>query len=296
MSVDLSDPRELTDANVTGHNGEKLGKVDNVYMDNETGRPEWASVKTGMFGSHVSLVPLATAEYRDGALQVPYSKQQVQDAPHHDPGKELSVDDERELFSHYGVEYGGDTATARSQETVTGGDQGQRAEHKHEHEHGGDEHSHARHAEAGTTGHDTSGPTTDNAMTRSEEELHVGTETQERGRARLRKYVVTENVTQTVPVSREEVRLEREPITENNAPAAHDGPAISEEEHEVVLHEERPVVGKETVAKERVRLGTETHHDEEQISDEVRKEQIDTDGDMSETAGTSREDSASGRR
>jgi uncharacterized protein (TIGR02271 family) len=290
MSVDLSDPRELTGANVTGHNGEKLGKVDNVYMDNETGRPEWASVKTGMFGSHVSLVPLATAEYRDGDLQVPYSKQQVQDAPHHDPGKELSVDDERELFSHYGVEYGGDTATARSQETVTGGDQGRRAEH------GGDEHSHARHADTGTTGHDTSGPTTDNAMTRSEEELHVGTETQERGRARLRKYVVTENVTQTVPVSREEVRLEREPITEDNAPAAHDGPAISEEEHEVVLHEERPVVGKETVAKERVRLGTETHHDEEQISDEVRKEQIDTDGDMSETAGTSREDSASGRR
>jgi uncharacterized protein (TIGR02271 family) len=293
MSVDLSDPRELTGANVTGHNGEKLGKVDNVYMDNETGRPEWASVKTGMFGGHVSLVPLATAEYRDGDLRVPYSKQQVQDAPHHDPGKELSVDDERELFSHYGVEYGGDTATARSEGTVTGGDQSRRAEH------GGDEHSehsHARHAEAGTTGHDTSGPTTDNAMTRSEEELHVGTETQERGRARLRKYVVTENVTQTVPVSREEVRLEREPITEDNAPAAHDGPAISEEEHEVVLHEERPVVGKETVAKERVRLGTETHHDEEQISDEVRKEQIDTDGDMSETAGTSREDSASGRR
>ena len=114
-------------------------------------------------------------------------------------------------------------------------------------------------------------------MTRSEEELHVGTETRERGRARLRKYVVTENVTQTVPVSREEVRVEREPITETNAPAAHDGPAISEEEHEVVLHEERPVVGKETVAKERVRMDTETQRSEEQVSDEVRKEQIEAD-------------------
>jgi uncharacterized protein (TIGR02271 family) len=267
MSVNLSDPRELNGANVTGRNGEKLGKVDNVYLDNDTQRPEWAAIKTGLFGGHVSLVPLATAEYRDGTLQVPHTKDEVQNAPHHDPDQELSVDDERELFTHYGVDYGGDTATARTHDTPTGGDdqtgghtrQGNRGEHE------------------GAVGHDTSGPTTDEAMTRSEEELHVGTETRERGRARLRKYVVTENVTQTVPVSHEEVRLEREPITESNAAAAHDGPAISEEEHEVVLHEERPVVGKETVAKERVRLGTETQHSEEQVSEQVRKEQVETD-------------------
>ncbi len=138
-------------------------------------------------------------------------------------------------------------------------------------------------------------------MTRSEEELHVGTETREAGRARLRKYVVTENVTQTVPVSREEVRVEREPITEENAPAAHDGPSISEEEHEVVLHEERPVVGKETVAKERIRMDTETHRDEEQVSDEVRKEQVEADtGEAGHgttgTRGSTHEDTATGRR
>jgi uncharacterized protein (TIGR02271 family) len=126
-------------------------------------------------------------------------------------------------------------------------------------------------------GHDTSGPTTDEAMTRSEEQLRVGTQQVEAGRARLRKYVVTENVTQTVPVSHEEVRIEREPITEGNAPAAHDGPAISEEEHEVVLHAEQPVVQKEAVPVERVRLGTETVREEQTVSDEVRKEQIETD-------------------
>jgi uncharacterized protein (TIGR02271 family) len=277
MAVNLRDPREMSGATVTGRDGEKLGKVETVYLDNETQRPEWAAVKTGLFGGHVSLVPLATAQYDDGHLQVPYTKDEVQNAPHHDPGQELSVEDERQLFTHYGVDYGGDTATARSQDTPTGGDTGMRDERAG----AGD-----RDGREGTVGHDTSGPTTDQAMTRSEEELHVGTETRERGRARLRKYVVTENVTQTVPVSREEVRIEREPITEENAPAAHDGPAISEEEHEVVLHEERPVVGKETVAKERVRMDTETHRDQEQVSDEVRKEQIEATDETDGAAGT----------
>jgi uncharacterized protein (TIGR02271 family) len=139
-------------------------------------------------------------------------------------------------------------------------------------------------------GHDTSGPTTDEAMTRSEEQLRVGTQQVEAGRARLRKYVVTENVTQTVPVSHEEVRIEREPITEANRPSATDGPAISEEEHEVVLHAEQPVVQKEAVPVERVRLGTETVREEQTVSDEVRKEQIDTHGDVYPADGPGQSD------
>jgi uncharacterized protein (TIGR02271 family) len=107
----------------------------------------------------------------------------------------------------------------------------------------------------------------------------VGTTTEEAGRARLRKYVVTENVTRTVPVSHEEVRVEREPITDGNVGNAMDGPAISEEEHEVTLHAERPVVDKEAVPVERVRLDTETVTDQVTVDETVRKEQIDTDGD-----------------
>ena len=99
-------------------------------------------------------------------------------------------------------------------------------------------------------GHDTSGPTTDQAMTRSEEQLKVGTEQVETGRPRLRKHVVTEQQTVTVPVSREEVRVEREPITDANRDQAVAGPDISEEEHEVVLTEERPVVRKEQIETE----------------------------------------------
>ena len=123
------------------------------------------------------------------------------------------------------------------------------------------------------------GIATDDALTLSEERVAVGTQTREAGRAKLRKYVVTENVTQTVPVQREEVRIEHEPITDANRGDAMSGPGISEDEHEVVLHEERPVVEKETVPVERVRLGTETVTDEVTVDEEVRKEHIETDGD-----------------
>jgi uncharacterized protein (TIGR02271 family) len=115
-------------------------------------------------------------------------------------------------------------------------------------------------------------------MTRSEEELRVGTAKRERGRARLKKYVVTEEVTQTVPLQREEVRVEREPITDANRDRATAGPDISEEEHEVVLHEEEVVTEKRAVPKERVRLDKDIVSDEQTVSEEVRKEQIDTDG------------------
>jgi uncharacterized protein (TIGR02271 family) len=108
--------------------------------------------------------------------------------------------------------------------------------------------------------------------------LAVGTEKQEAGRARLRKYVVTEQHSVPVPVKREKVTLEREPITDANVGAAMDGPSISEEEREVVLHEEKPVVQKEAVPVERVRLGKDTVTEQEQVTEEVRKERIEADG------------------
>ena len=131
-----------------------------------------------------------------------------------------------------------------------------------------------------------SGPETDEAMTRSEEHLRVGTATQEAGRVRLRKYVVTEQQSVQVPVTREEVRIEREPITDANRGDALEGPAISEEEHEVVLHAERPVVATEAVPVERVRLGTETVTEQEQVSGEVRKEQIELEDGVTTTGTT----------
>ena len=115
-------------------------------------------------------------------------------------------------------------------------------------------------------------------MSRCEEEVRVGTAARERGRVRLRKYVVTEHVQQTVPVRREEVRVEREPVTEANVEPATEGPPISEDEHEVTLYEEEPVVEKRTVPKERVRLEKDTVVEEDHVSEEVRKEQIEAEG------------------
>ncbi len=117
------------------------------------------------------------------------------------------------------------------------------------------------------------------AMTRSEEELEVGKTRREAGKARLRKYVVvTENVTTTVPVEREEVRVEREPIAASDVAGAGAEPEISVEEQEVVLHEEEPVVAKQVVSTERVRLAKETVGSEEQVSADLRKERIEAEG------------------
>jgi uncharacterized protein (TIGR02271 family) len=120
---------------------------------------------------------------------------------------------------------------------------------------------------------------TDDAMTRSEEQLRVGRRKVKRGRARLRKTVQTERATATVPVEREELRVERQPITDANRDQAMQGPELSEAEHEVVLHEQRPVVHKEVVPKERVRLGTEKVKDQRKVGRKLRKERIELEED-----------------
>jgi uncharacterized protein (TIGR02271 family) len=262
-------------SNVLDSEGNKIGSIGQLYLDDRTEDPSWATVKTGLFGTSESFIPLAEATVDGDDIRVPYTKDQVKDAPRLDPDGHLSETEEDRLFEHYGLgangAYTGTTGTAGVGTDSYTGTTGTSPVGTEDY----DDAAGAR----GAVGHDTSGPTTDDAMTRSEEQLHVGTESRETGRARLRKYIVTENVTQTVPVSREEVRVEREPITDANAGDALSGPDLSEEEHEVVLREERPVVEKETVPVERVRLDKETVTDQETVSEEVRKEQIETDGD-----------------
>jgi uncharacterized protein (TIGR02271 family) len=244
---------------LVGPDHNTIGKIDQVYLDRETGEPTFVAVKTGLFGMRSSLVPIDAAQSRGGHVQVPYGKDQVKDAPNIDADAELSEAEEQRLYEHYGLGYS--AYEGPDHETLAGRGRDERFQRD-------------------TVGRDTSGPTTDDAMTRSEEELRVGKTSREQGRARLRKYVVTEQVTTTVPVQHEEVRVEREPITESNVDQALKGPAISEEEHEVVLHAEEPVVEKRAVPKERVRLEKDTVTDERTVSDEVRKERIETDGDV----------------
>jgi uncharacterized protein (TIGR02271 family) len=235
--------------------GDKIGSIGQIYVDLSTGEPSWVTVRTGLFGMSESFVPLEGATDNGKDIMVNYDKDTVKDAPRIDADRDLSPDAEETLYAHYGMTSGsGDRDRNRDQDKDRDKDW-DRAKKGH-----------------------TSGTKTDEAMTVSEERLRVGTEKRESGRARLRKYVVTENVTTTVPVSHEEVRIEREPITEANRDDAMAGGDITSEEHEVDLSAERLVVDKDVVPVERVRMDVETVTEDQQVSEEVRKEQIEADG------------------
>jgi uncharacterized protein (TIGR02271 family) len=249
---DIDTVRTWRGRTMVDRDGGRIGTIDAIYLDDRTGQPEWALVNTGLFGTKSSFVPLAQATPTGNDVLVPYDKQLVKDAPRIDTDQHLSEAEEQRLWRHYGLDYDATDRDLPRRRRATGRD---------------------------TVGRDTSGPTTDDAMTRSEEELRVGTTQRERGRVRLRKYVTTEQEQVTVPVQRERVRVEREPITDANLDAATSGPDISEAEHEVVLREEEPVVEKRVVPRERVRLDKDTVTGEERVAEEVRKEQIDLDED-----------------
>jgi uncharacterized protein (TIGR02271 family) len=260
--------------------GDKVGTVQEIYLDDYTGKPEWALVNTGLFGSKSTFVPLQGASGADEGLRVAWDKQTIKDAPNLDVDQHLSEDEERTLYQHYQLSYEdvrGDTTTG-TETTGTGTGYAATDYTETTATTGRGDHT-TDTTDTGAPSYDTSGPTTDDAMTLSEERVNVGTETREAGRARLRKYVTTEEVTQTVPVSREEVRIEREPITDANRAEAYSGADLSEEEHEVVLREEVPVVNKEVVATERVRLDTDRVQDETTVTEEARREEVTLDED-----------------
>lgn len=243
---------------VMDSDGSKVGKIEEIYLDDETSQPEWLAVKTGMFGAKLGFIPLAEASEQGGSVRVPYSKAQVKDAPHVDADGALSQQEEAALYKHYNLDY----SESRSDSGLATGRRETRGDVTPQ-------------GSPGVVGNDVSGPETDSAMTRSEEELRVGTTQRETGRAKLRKYIVSENVSTTVPVSTERARVEREPITDANRSQAMAGAELSEEEHEVTLSSEEVVVDKTTVPKERIRLDKDVVTEQRQVTEEVRKEQID---------------------
>jgi uncharacterized protein (TIGR02271 family) len=113
----------------------------------------------------------------------------------------------------------------------------------------------------------------DQAVTRHEEELAVGTREVETGRARLRKWVETEPVAMDVELKQETARVTREPVDEPVGDAE-----LGDEEIDVSLRGERPVVQKQTVAKERVGIEKDVATERQTVEDEVRKERVDVDG------------------
>ena len=273
MNVRQEQINDLYAAKVVTRDDESLGGVGQVYLDDHTGEPSWVSVKTGWFGTNESLVPLDGADLTGDTLRVAHTKETIKDAPNVDADDHLSTQDQDELFRYYGgtgmdvSRYGtrdgvGDTTsqqTGRHDDQIIGGGAG----HRDHDQHGRDEHH------RGGEHRDREG-----SMTLHEEQVDVGKEQVQKGRVGLRKHVVTEQKNVTVPVQREEVEMVREPVTGDEA---HDGARLGDDETEVTLHEERPVVDKDVVATEKVGLEKQTVTDEQQVSTDVSREEVDVD-------------------
>ncbi|MGO1385152.1 MAG: DUF2382 domain-containing protein [Arachnia sp.] len=246
-------------ATVYDKDGDKVGSLSQIYLDDATGEPSWATVNTGLFGMSESFVPLEGAAARGEDLHIGYTKDQIKDAPSIDEDHHLEPAEEDRLYEYYAMQGNGRPTADVHDEASVGHDTGRV---------GGDT-AHLGREDARV---DAQG---DASMIRSEERLNVGVESQEH-KVRLRKYTVTENVTKTVPVTHEEVVVERVPLGEDARPGRIDDDG---DVAEMTVRDERAVVDKETVAMEEVRLGKESHTEQEQVSGEIRKERIETEGD-----------------
>jgi len=249
MTIDrLQDARGAT---VYDSAGEKIGKVEEIFYDDSTNQPEWIGIGTGFFGTKRVLVPVDGATLTDDGYTVPYSKDQVKDSPDID-GDEISQATEQELYSYYGLGY----SERRSDTGLSEGD-----------------------LDAGVSEADldSRGDTTATGaghVTRSEEELRVGKREVGAGRARLRKWVETEPVETDVQLRRETARVYREPVD-----GAVSGAEIGDEQVEVDLAAEEAVVEKQAVARERIGLEKDVQTERQTVSDEVRKERVEVEGD-----------------
>lgn len=295
----FTDSGELDGLTVYDSDGEKVGTVGRVYVDDDTGRPDWITVKTGMFGMKESFVPLAGARRVGSDLHVSHPKERVKDAPRVDADAHLSVSEEEELYRHYGMTRkgaghagaGGNARTTSGTGTGAMGAAGAagtaRTAGTGQAKTAGTAAGAGRHRDTAdsSTSRPLAGAGAERSaagaggredMIRSEEQLQVGTEEYESGKARLHKYVVTENVTRTVPVSHEEVRVVREPMRPGEKVRGTKGTNdLGEQDVEVTLHAERATVRKEAVPVERVHLETSKVTEQKEVSAEIRKEKID---------------------
>ena len=252
-----NDIAKLQGATAYCKDGNKIGSVGEVYLDDNSGQPEWVTVNTGLFGTKTSFAPLDGASLEGDRLNLGYGKDVVTDAPKIDEDGHLSPQEEQELYRYYQRDYGTDV---RSGDDRLG------------------DRDRDRTRDADVAGHDRDrGRTTDDAeVTLSEERLNVGTEEREAGHVRLRKYVTTEEEQVTVPVQKEKLVVEREPVEGRSAGRIDDS---AHQDETITLREERPVVDKETVDVEKVRVGKETVTEQETVSGTVRKEHADIEGD-----------------
>lgn len=285
----------LYDRTVVDQSGDKIGEIGQVYLDDASGQPAWVTVKTGLFGRNETFVPFKGLETSGDEIRAPYTKDKVKDAPNVDPDGHLSEDETDELYRYYSDAFASEKDTTKDANLgyagngVSGGAAGGVAGQKVVDKEGnpgvaGNGVSGDRIADAKTEKvADTTPQTTadqkspvaeDGSVVRHEERLNVGKERVETGRVRIRKHIVHDTETVEVPVEREEIHVERVPLDEK---VAGDDVKLSEGAQDIVTHEERPTIDKETVAAEKIKIGKETTQDTQTVSGKVAKEQIDID-------------------
>ncbi|MBF4548044.1 PRC and DUF2382 domain-containing protein [Corynebacterium afermentans subsp. lipophilum] len=272
--ADFNRIEDLANATAYDVDGDKVGGVKDVYVNDTTGQPDFVSVNHGLFGGGDSIVPLRGHTLRDGELHLAFPKDRIEDAPDLDENGHLTTEDQDAFYRHYGLENTEDVTTYetgnRFAETGAAGAAG-----------AGAGYAAGERTDVDTERRDVADAdrrdVADNGeIVRSEEQLNVSKDRVETGEVRLRKYVVNETETVEVPVEREEVRVVREPITDADR-ANYDG-NIGEQEASVTLSEDRVNVSKESVPVEKVSLEKDTVRDTERVSEDVRKERFETDG------------------
>ena len=269
--ADFNRIEDLANATAYDVNGDKVGGVKDVYVNDTTGQPDFVSVNHGLFGGGDSIVPLRGHSLRDGELHLAFAKDRIEDAPDLDENGHLTTEDQEAFYRHYGLEgtqdvttYETDNRFAQGAAAGAGAGAGYAA---------GERVDADRRDFVEGDRRDENGE-----IIRSEEQLNVSKDRVESGQVRLRKYVVNETETVEVPVEREEVRVVREPITDADR-ANYDG-TIGEQEASVTLHEDRVNVSKESVPVEKVSLDKDVVRDTQQVTEDVAKERIETDGDV----------------
>lgn len=255
--IDPASINSLFDAEVLDPDGERIGTVKQVFVDAAAERPLFASVGTGLFGTSESFVPLHDAVFDGTALRVNSSKDAVKHAPRIDADGSLTDEQQGRLWDYYAGAHG-DTDADADAHAGTDDTAGRRADAEPER----------------AAGVDDRARESDDSMTRSEERLSVSTESVPTTRAKLRKYVVTEQQTVTVPVQHEEVWLVREPVDDGDA---EETAKSDDAEPSVLLHEDRVSVDKETVPVEQVRLEKQAVTEEQQVTEDVAREEIELD-------------------
>ena len=291
--------KDLFNATAYDKNGEKLGDVNEVFVDDQSGQPTFVEVNHGLFGMSSSLVPLRGHDFSGDDLKLGFSKDRIKDAPDFDSDKPLTPEAQSDIFKHYGLDNARDVTDYKDSNldskrdvqagadkdhnlTAGAGAAGAGVAGAHADEKKADTHTTdaaATERKAGVADDAAAARTNnDGELIRSEEQLNVNKERVATGEARLRKYVVTDTESVEVPVEREEVRVERTPINAEDAKNYNGAISGDSEEASVTLHEERVNVNKETVPVEKINLKKDTVRDTETHAEELRKEQIDTDG------------------